>query len=68
MPRKLIQKRASASGARQARVYRDAEWDEYVVKFDERMGTAWIHREAADYHTSDKQDALFMAANWLETE
>ncbi len=37
------------------RVYRNAEWDEYVVKFFNHQG---VHMDASDYHTSDKQDAL----------
>ena len=37
-----------------ARVYRDSEYDEYVVKFD-HFGS---YVEGADYHTDDKQDAL----------
>lgn len=40
-----------------AKVYRDAEWQEYRVKFF-RNGK---HQEGADYHTDDKADAQFTA-------
>lgn len=38
-----------------SRVYRNAEWEEYVVRFYNHEG---VHMDASDYHTSDKQDAL----------
>lgn len=38
-----------------AKVYRDAEWDEYCVKFFDSNGR---HMDASDYHTNDKEDAL----------
>lgn len=41
-----------------AAVYRDAENDEFVVRFYENGK----HQKAADYHTSEKQDALDTAA------
>lgn len=37
-----------------AKVYRDAEWNEYRVKFF----TNGFHQSRADYHTDDKQDAI----------
>lgn len=37
-----------------ARVYRDSEWDEYVVKY--YVGQAHVLK--ADYHTNDKADAI----------
>ena len=40
-----------------AKVYRDAEWREYRVKFF-RDGE---YQEDADYHTDDKSDAQFTA-------
>lgn len=45
-----------------AKVYRDAENNEYVVKFyvDE------IHQAYADYFTDDKQDAANSADRWIE--
>lgn len=42
-------------------IYRDAEWDEYRVRF-------YIngkHQKDADYHTTDKQDAYDTAAAYL---
>ena len=38
-----------------AKVYRNAEWQEYVVKFYAVEG---VHLKSADYHTDDKADAL----------
>lgn len=37
------------------KVYRNAEWEEWVVKFYNSQG---VHMDASDYHTNDKQDAL----------
>ena len=37
-----------------AKVYRDADWNEYRVKFY-RNG---MYQEGADYHTDDRDDAL----------
>lgn len=41
-------------------VYRDAEWNEYRVKFH-RQG---IYQENADYHTDDKSDAQHTARHF----
>lgn len=38
-----------------AKVYRDAPWEEYRVKFYDSSGK---HMDASDYHTSDKLDAF----------
>jgi hypothetical protein len=38
-----------------AKVYRDAEWNEYRVKFYNSAGT---YMDASDYHTNDKEDAM----------
>ena len=50
----------------QARVYRDAEWNEYRV----RIYLNGQLNAAADYHTSDKQDAQdtmqAYESNWLK--
>lgn len=43
-----------------AKVYRDAEWDEFRVKFF-RNGA---YQEEADYHTDDKSDAQFTARSF----
>lgn len=40
-----------------ATVYRDADWDEYRIKFY-RDG---VYQENADYHTDDKNDAQHSA-------
>jgi uncharacterized protein YbcV (DUF1398 family) len=45
----------------QTQVRRNAEWNEYVVEFwyrDRVHTNRFAHRVNADYHTSDKQDAL----------
>lgn len=57
MAKRLIQTETHTSGTgtvHTAKVYRDSEWDEYVVKFavDSHL------LKKSDYHTSDKQDAL----------
>lgn len=44
----------SVGGVLMAKVYRDAEWNEYRVKFY-RDGR---HQSNADMHTDDKQDAI----------
>lgn len=43
----------------QAKVYRDAEWNEYRVRF---YFDGQLNAEA-DYFTGDKQDALMTATN-----
>lgn len=42
-------------------VYRDAEWDEYLVRF--YIGGK--HQVEADYHTTDKRDAYDTATLWM---
>lgn len=41
-------------------VRNNAEWQEYIVEFwhREKVQGRFAHRPQADYHTSDKQDAL----------
>lgn len=41
----------------QAKVYRDTEWDEYLVEFHTKNG----HNFEADYHTENKADAISTA-------
>lgn len=49
---------AEIPGARvSAKVYRDAEWGEYRVRFY-ALGT---HLRDADYHTDDREDAMSTA-------
>lgn len=38
-----------------AKVFCDSEWDEFRVKFYDSTGK---HMDGADYHTSDRQDAM----------
>ena len=48
--------------SRLAKVYRDSTWGEYRIKFwqeDEYM-------KEADYHTTDKDEALQFAQRWAE--
>ena len=56
--RKLETFTATSGQYRTAIVYRDVEWDEYRVRFY-RDGE---YQDGADYHTSDKQDALDTAS------
>lgn len=46
---------------KKAVVYKDSEWDEYVVRFF-RNGK---YESGADYHTDDKEDAVGTANNWV---
>lgn len=48
-------------GAFAYKVYRDREWDEYVVKFY----VNGQHQTDADYHTDDKNDAMSTAQQFL---
>lgn len=59
MARKKIHDVANSKD-KQAKVYRDSEWNEYRVCFY-RHGVKII---GGDYHTDDKQDALDTANNW----
>jgi S1-C subfamily serine protease len=48
-------------GGRRAVTYRDSEWEEFLVRFYENG----VHLEDADYHTSDRDDALDTARVWV---
>lgn len=50
---RLLKTHTSADGKKQAKVYRDAEWEEYRVKHY----TDGKHHTEADYHTDDKEEA-----------
>jgi hypothetical protein len=50
------------SGAKSYRVYKDADWNEYVVKFY----LNGRHQTDADYHTDDKNDAMGTAKQFLD--
>lgn len=48
---------ATTGSKHTATIYRDTEWEEFVVK----LSTDGKHHAKADYHTGDKQDALMTA-------
>jgi hypothetical protein len=48
-----------------ANVYKNAEWDEYVVRFYNSRG---VHLDASDYHTDSKDDAVSTAKHAIESE
>ncbi len=50
----------NTTNGREARVYRDSDWQEWRVKFYEKG----IHLTEADYHTDDKSDAMHNARSW----
>lgn len=50
MARKLIR---TLEGTQTVKVYRDSEWDEYVVSV--------VGNPDADYHTNDRADAVATA-------
>lgn len=50
----------------EARLYRDAEWNEYRVTFYAvGLDNVAIKREGADYHTDNLQDAIATANHVL---
>lgn len=61
MSRRLIETIKSPTGDHVAKVYRDAEWQEFRVTFHENGQ----HLAQADYHTDDAQDAHSTAAHWV---
>jgi len=63
MARKLIAKHSNSLTLASAKVYRDAEWNEYVVTFY-RNGEK---QHGADYHTDDRKDADKTAASFVTT-
>lgn len=64
MARRLIETISGPNGDRVAKVYRDAEWNEYVVRFTE----FWVNLpEASNHHTDDKLDALGTARHWVNS-
>lgn len=44
-----------AEDGEKSRVYWDAEWGEFVVRFYNKDG---VHMDASDYHTDDEEDAM----------
>lgn len=61
MALRRIETISNTKAGREARVYRDAEWQEFRVKFFQD-GT---HQVNADYHTDDKGDAQHTARSWV---
>lgn len=61
MARKKIQ--TYTNGNREARVYRDSEWEEYRTVFY----VDGVKQQNADHHTDDKQDAFATAERWVNT-
>jgi hypothetical protein len=49
-------------GNRAVKIYRDVEWNEFIVKFFLNSE----HQVEADYHTNEKDDALSTAQGWLK--
>lgn len=62
MALRKIESITSNETLKHATVYRDAEWDEYVVRFY----TNGAYHEGADYHTDTEQDAQFTARSWTK--
>ena len=56
--RLVSQKRVGNYGIK---VYRDTDWNEFIVKFYENG----VHQADADYHTDDSEDARDTAGKWL---
>jgi hypothetical protein len=64
MALRKIESISNTKNGKSATVYRDAEFQEYRVKFYQDGK----HLEAADYHTDDKADAQSTARRvWRET-
>ena len=63
MARKLIAKHSNSLTLASAKVYRDTEWNEYIVTFY-RNGEK---QHGADYHTDDRKDADKTAASFVTT-
>lgn len=61
MARKKIHTATSFNGDKEAKVYRDSEWNEYRVCFYHHG----VKITDGDYHTSDKEDAIDSANFWV---
>jgi hypothetical protein len=55
----------TAANGKAAKVYRNVEWDEYIVRWFNHAG---VHMDASDHHTPDKQDALSTAQHSITQE
>lgn len=60
MARKKFAEIVNAESGRIAKLYHDAEWGEFRVVF--YKGT--IKQAGADYHASDRSDAIDTANHW----
>jgi hypothetical protein len=60
MSRRTIAKVAQEGSQNHARVIYDTEWGEYIVRFYHHAQRL----EDADYHTTDRADALGTAKLW----
>jgi hypothetical protein len=60
---RLLAKFTDKTSGSFSKVYRNVEWNEYVVKFYDAAGT---HMDASDYFTSDKSDAMETAGHGKE--
>ena len=54
----------NAETKREAEVWYNPEWEEYVVLFFKTTPKTRNHQRGADYHADDKQDALDTAKHW----
>lgn len=63
MSLKKIAEFHNTADEKKASVYRDSEWQEYRVKFN----ASGIYLEGADYHTTDKIDAIDTASNFASS-
>lgn len=54
------------SPTKEAEVWFDSEWDEYVVKFFTITVMTRNHLRKADYHTDNKQDAFDTAQHFIK--
>ena len=60
-----LQTHVHADTKREAEVWFNPEYDEFVVKFFTTTPKTRNHQRGADYHTDDKQDAMGTAQLWI---
>jgi hypothetical protein len=66
MKRRVFQ---SSHGNRSVKVFRDTEWQEYIVRYywaAEKGGQPVLY-ESADYHCDDKAEAIATAEHYLKS-
>lgn len=61
MSKRKIATVTNQSGSRVAKVYRDAEWQEFVTKFFDNG----VYLDKADAFNNEKADAIGTAENWV---